>query len=390
MKTTNQNNVKRPRITTNSSGNTLSINAGLYTGIVVNDVDERNQNKVKVNISKFNGMIDSSKTDLNDDEAFLGAFWCRYGRSHGGTTPPDDIVDGAQVTYGDWSQSPAIGTEVLVGFPDNGTSPVILAILTPEGKNTSIPSMVTATTDVGEAPSEDLSKKRVKTDKKPAHPLFDALKTQGLDKDKSRGLTTSGGSRESPSKVYGFKTKEGHHIVMDDGAEDGSDSGIRIRCKGGAQIFLNDVTGSIYAINAGGTSWVELTKSGRLDIFAEGAISMHSKDDINLHATKDINLHAQNGGLTLFSGGSAGIKMYAGSGDLDLLAATNFKLTADAGGNIFAGSGMRISASRIDLNGPKAVKAAAPKPKSQPNNTDVPNSMASIVPEHEPWKGHDD
>jgi hypothetical protein len=48
----------------------------------------------------------------------------------------------------------------------------------------------------------------------------------------------------------------------------------------------------IYIGNARGTTWIELTSDGKIDIFAQDSVSVHSKNDLNFYADRDINMEA--------------------------------------------------------------------------------------------------
>lgn len=181
---------------------------------------------------------------------------------------------------------------------------------------------------------------------RPVHPFADALLQQGLLEDTARGITTSTSRRNAPSNVFGISTpgpvdrgldskKEfvgssdspsqtpvgisrlgGSSFVMDDGddryvrsepASSGAsdyvnagegdpgipkDEYIRLRTRTGHQILLHNSEDLIYIGNARGTSWIEMTSNGKIDIFAEDSISVHTKQDLNFYADRDINMEA--------------------------------------------------------------------------------------------------
>jgi hypothetical protein len=182
--------------------------------------------------------------------------------------------------------------------------------------------------------------------KKAIHPFKDILEKQGLLLDDIRGITTSSARREWPSAVFGistpgpidkqngakkFKTgkknKEattfvsrlgGSSFVMDDGDDkflrkkpaseappeymsvEGQETGgdvtlphnelIRLRTRTGHQILLHNTEDLIYIGNARGTSWIEMSSNGKIDIYAEDSISIHTKNDLNFYADRDINM----------------------------------------------------------------------------------------------------
>jgi hypothetical protein len=184
---------------------------------------------------------------------------------------------------------------------------------------------------------------------KPATPMEKIFDNQGLLEDDIRGITTSSARREVPSAVFGISTpgpidkqpgaKQGNFgkfehkvvggfvsrlggssFVMDDGddkfirkkkahegpmeysaVEQGETEGevtiphnelIRLRTRTGHQILLHNSEDLIYIGNARGTSWVQLSSDGKIDVFAEDSISFHTKQDFNFKADRDINLEA--------------------------------------------------------------------------------------------------
>jgi hypothetical protein len=184
---------------------------------------------------------------------------------------------------------------------------------------------------------------------KPRHPLAKILEDQGLLFDDARGITSSSARREAPSMVFGISTpgpldkqdgaktgplgKIEHEIpnapvsrlggttfVMDDGddkflrktpasdgppeyssVENGETDGdvtllhnelFRIRTRTGHQILFHNTEDLIYITNARGTSWIELTSDGKIDIYAKDSISIRTQNDLNLYADRDINMEA--------------------------------------------------------------------------------------------------
>lgn len=235
--------------------------------------------------------------------------------------------------------------------------------------------------------------------KKPVHPMAAVLTAQGLANDDTRGTTTSSARRESPSSVFGISTPGpldktstgkkkpvgkvgsqrnmyvtrlgGTTLVMDDGDanflrkgaasstppvyasveqdEKGGDPKIphnelfRIRTRTGHQILLHNSEDLIYIGNAKGTTWIEMTSNGKIDIYAGDSISMHTKGDFNVTADNNINLTA-GGAVNVNAGGK--FEVQSAGTDID-------------GGDINLNSGT----------------ASAPK--------------ASRVPMAEPWAGHE-
>ena len=283
--------------------------------------------------------------------------------------------------------------------------------------------------------------------KKPRHPIADVLETQGLLKDDIRGITTSSARREVPSSVFGISTPGpidkrpgaktgtvgkaesqqnnvfvsrlgGTTFVMDDGddkflrkkhakdgppeyaaVEQGETSGdrtiphnelVRIRTRTGHQILLHNSEDLIYIGNARGTTWIELTSNGKIDIYAEDSISMHTKGDFNVTADKNINLTST-------------------GGNINLNAKTNINATAASDCNIKAGAAMKVMGASVDVKSGGAIKNEAGgvfSAKGSSVDLDGGNvnlncgaaggaasaadaTVAPRVPEHEPWLGHE-
>lgn len=174
------------------------------------------------------------------------------------------------------------------------------------------------------------------------------LEVQGLQQDEYRGTTSTSARREVPSAVFGWSTpgpvdkregapkgKYGEHgfqanvfvnrlggssFIMDDGddklirqtpaaegppaysnVEAGNRQGdrtiphnemMRFRTRTGHQILLHNSEDLIYIGNARGTSWIEITSDGKIDIYARDSISVHSDADLNFTADRDVNIEA--------------------------------------------------------------------------------------------------
>ena len=184
---------------------------------------------------------------------------------------------------------------------------------------------------------------------KPATPQEVVLNDQGLLEDDIRGITSSSARRETPSMVFGISTPGpldkqdgaktgavgkreyrnqntfvsrlgGSSFVMDDGddkwlrktnasegppdyarVENQEDDGdptllhnelMRFRTRTGHQILMHNTEDLIYIGNARGTTWIELTSDGKIDIYAQDSISVRTQNDLNFYADRDINMEA--------------------------------------------------------------------------------------------------
>ena len=192
--------------------------------------------------------------------------------------------------------------------------------------------------------------------KKPKHPIADTLEAQGLMLDDIRGITSSSARREAPSMVFGISTPGpvdkrpgsktgpvgplesqfpnafvsrlgGTTFVMDDGdaafqrktkpgggpnaeppvggpeyaSVENDEEGlptiphnelVRIRTRTGHQFLMHNSEDLIYITNSRGTSWIEFSSDGKIDIYAKDSISIHTEQDFNLFAERDINIEA--------------------------------------------------------------------------------------------------
>ena len=275
---------------------------------------------------------------------------------------------------------------------------------------------------------------------KPEHLFAQALLEQGLLNDDIRGITTSSARRESPSMVFGISTPGitdklgkkdkvgtkktiapvnrlgGSTFVMDDGDDKflrktkagegppeyvsteqkqrGGDPTIphneliRLRTRTGHQILLHNSEDLIYIGNSKGTTWIELTSNGKIDIFAEDSISIHTKNDLNIKADRDINLEAgRNFNI------KAAEKIHSESGaDTEILSQADTKITSAVTSHINSGTTHLETAGKIYMNSAASAATAAVPLKTFTNPDEEGTGVESImlrVPSHEPWPHHE-
>jgi hypothetical protein len=310
---------------------------------------------------------------------------------------------------------------------------------------------------------------------KPEHPFTKVLDQQGLLEDDIRGITSSSARREVPSAVFGISTpgpvdkqpeskkgkigKSEHKIanafvsrlggssfVMDDGddkflrktpategppdyaaVEQDQDDGnvtiphnelIRLRTRTGHQILLHNSEDLIYIGNSRGTSWIELSSDGKIDIYAEDSISIRTKQDFNFYADRDINFEA---GRNINLKSAERFQTDVGAdynlvvkgdgkittvGGLDVATGGDNNLTAGGDTNIKSGGNHVETASRIDMNGPAAATATPAVFLSTHDLEDIVEDAESEtlsyiiaeepiktivkrMPTHEPWPHHE-
>jgi lysozyme len=249
---------------------------------------------------------------------------------------PSNIND-VQRSYGMWMVPPDIGTTVLVIFLDGDINQGFwIGCVGDMFQNHMVPGIaasqyVSMSADQKKKygtnllPVGEYLKKigregdEIDNKTKPVHPFADRLLEQGLLIDTIRGVTSSSARREVPSAVFGISTPGpvdksetgtrgdigfsdkvntyvgrlgGSSFVMDDGDKEGQNELIRIRTRTGHQILMHNSSDLIYIGNSKGTAWIELTSSGKIDIFAQDSVSIHSENDFNFRADRDVNIEA--------------------------------------------------------------------------------------------------
>jgi hypothetical protein len=359
-----------------------------------------------------------------------------------------------QKSYGMWMIPPDIGTTVMVIFVDGDPNQGYwMGCVQDQFQNHMVPGIAASEytditpeqrrkygTDflpVGEfLKSKTLASPDIDKIKKPVHPFAERLLEQGLILDKVRGVTSSSARREYPSNVFGISTPGpldtngpyerigltgnrkapvsrlgGTTFVMDDGDADGNNELVRIRTRTGHQILMHNTKDLVYIANSKGTSWIELTSNGKIDVYAADSVSIHTEQDFNFRAGGNINMEA-GGNINLKSGGNfqldsvgnatlnvneSGILTFK---SLDVHSNSDTKLTSGGNTNIKSGGSHLESASEIHMNGPAAESAAKasslatntlPGPAAigtKPAGPDVV-SIVTRAPTHEPWPDHE-
>lgn len=413
-----------------------------YIGIVKNNLDPTRSGRLQVWIPDLGGVEDeqSNWRTVSYSSPYMG-----YTTKQQKSTDPVDYnntFESVSHSYGMWMVPPDIGVHVIVlfiaGDPLRG---YWISCVNPHLSHHMIPGLAssTNTTAGGTAPVVEFNENV--TDfvtnpafynlPKPVHKIqAEILKVQGLSADNVRGTTSSSSQRETPSNVFGISTpgrplndpaddlnyikklnsdtlpeeyfkvtgrKGGHTFVMDDGAVLGTDQLVRLRTAKGHQLLMHDSANTLYIAHADGSSWVELTKGGEINIYAqngfsvrtEGTMNLHSDTDININAVNDVNIKAGNkiameSARTTVLAGSLGVEtgndtefkvggrfnVETGS-SLSLKVATKYALEA---ASILNNSGGTVGVGQI-----KAFKI-----------TDTAlNTIVTVAPTHEPFKRTD-
>ena len=322
------------------------IDPGPYIGIVKWNEDDAKMGTLQVVIPSLNKSNEAKSGNLYTVK-YMPQFYGVKSHKAVDTTNPGNF-NSTQHSYGMWFVPPDIDTSVMVLFVEGKTSAGYWIGCIPEpyinhmvpGIASSPDSMVkadamgmsTTTTadiygtdnvpvgEVNRAKFESSSQQGYDKLKKPIHPFADTLQRQGLIRDVERGTTSSSARRESPSQVFGISTpgrvKEsttktalgptdtlqqkstvrdaGHSFVLDDGDTNGKNQLIRLRTATGHQLVMNDSAGVVYLANSDGSVWMEFSKGGMVDIYAQMGYNVRSGGNINFHAEGDINMFANN------------------------------------------------------------------------------------------------
>jgi hypothetical protein len=162
---------------------------------------------------------------------------------------------------------------------------------------------------------------------------------------------------------------------------------IRLRTRTGHQILLHNSEDLIYIGNSKGTTWIELTSNGKIDIFAEDSVSIHTKNDLNILADRDINLEAgRNFNL------KAGATFHTEGNIVESVANTDTKITSGASSHINSKVTHRETAGKVYMNSTTAAAEAVVALDTIAVPADDDTTIDSIllrVPQHEPWPHHE-
>jgi hypothetical protein len=302
-----------------------------------------------------------SAIDKTDQSKWVTASYCS---PFFGTTPYENNTtidfETNPTSFGMWFPMPYVGNKVFVFFPNvNGESSRAYWFGCPMNgyENSMLPGIPGQFFDENHTPQTEMNNKNadesysgrgqtlsVRENARAEYtPLKDALKEQGLEKDKLRGYSTAGSKRESPSMCYGITSPLGNTFVIDDGwlptdnrttwnmtgsstsyASDGKEiskssvsrhnAGFRFRTRNGTQILISD-DGNIYMINRDGSAWAEITDDGRLQGYAKTSADIACDGDINFNSKKKIIMEADEGFAFKSSGGGISIET---AGDINV------------------------------------------------------------------------
>jgi hypothetical protein len=455
-----------------------------------NTLGDDNQTYVVRYASPFFGstafeFMGTNKADFNDTQKSYGMWFV-----------PPDVGQTVLVCFVDGSAAEGYWLACIPGRFVNSMVPGIASTtdieLSDEDKKKYAPSTRLPAAEVNKRTNTDTNGINPDIIKKAVHPLADHLLAAGLLDDDVRGTHNSSSRRDIPSMVFGISTPGpldrrpnakkaiigtllsktatpvpvsrlgGTQMVFDDGddqyqrkkpASEGpveyadilnGEKGeptipygecFRVRTRTGHQILLHNSEDLIYIGNSRGTTWIELTSNGKIDIYSNDSVSIHTENDLNVRAERDINLEAgrninmktltgrirqeaatnweilvgQDGKISV--GGEyehviAGNTKITTSGNLDLRTGGNNKFTAGGNTDIKTGGNHTESAARIDMNSFAAATAEQAQPLEALITHENPatsvssgwqtryqslsiSSIMKRVPMHEPWLLHE-
>ena len=259
--------------------------------------------------------------------------------------------------------------------------------------------------------------------KKPVHPIADVFLEQGLLEDDARGTTTSTSRRNVPNMVFGISTPGpldrragalrktigqkqsltakpvpvsrlgGTTMVFDDGDDqyqrvkpasagpveyvDTLDTNetkkgqpdipyneyFRIRTRTGHQLLMHNSEDLIYIGNSRGTTWIEMTSNGKIDIYAQDSVSVHTENDFNFRADRDINMEA-----------GRNINMKAASGKWHVEVAQDLEFLVNGASKITVGNNLELlvgGSSKISTVGTTHINSGANNNISAGGDTNI-------------------
>ena len=372
-----------------------------YIGIVKNNLDPTRCGRMQVYIPDLGGNPDDPTNwrTVSYASPYMGYTSTEISQSE----IPDTQNSFSHVghTYGMWMVPPDIGVEVIVIFVAGdpmrgywiacvnsnlsrhmlpamaGSRAVDLTGASVETLNSYVSGNIAPVVEFNENLLENQNNPNFYNINKPIHEIqYAVLKNQGLEQDTIRGTISSSSQRETPSHVFGISTpgrptndpaddptylerlnagtipeeyyrvksrKGGHTFVMDDGSVLGADQLVRLRTAGGHQILFHDTEDVVYISHAKGSSWVELSANGSINIFSKEGFNVRSEGNVNIHSDQNINMNA--------------------GGNIYMNKTANTQATINSFSNVNFDSNVGIWTSNVNLL----------------------NSIVTVAPTHEPW-----
>ena len=364
---------------------------GIFLGKVKDNVDPEGLGRIRVWIAQLGSATEGNESSwytMRYCSPFAGAqAEKKESRSTSATSLPE-----TNQSYGLWMVPPDKDIYVICGFINGEIHQgVWWACMPHDGHTHSLPGVASGATHKGEIKVVSERNRYNSADpqkqNRPKHFQQENLARQGIENDLRRGHTNAGPFRakdKHPGNAYGLVSPAQHSLLLDDG-ENGKGGQIRLRTRSGNQIIMNNDEGFIYMINAAGSSWFQMDQAGNVDFYCAGDFSVHTEGSVNFRADNNINFEAD-GGFNLKTGSDT--RMEATDGKVQITGNQAVNLTSEQNINFYADSQLKMTAQRIDLNGPIADRADCPGTNTLSSNATIGQSVASRVPEPEPYGGH--
>jgi hypothetical protein len=318
---------------------------GVYVGVVKNVYDTDRAGKLQVWIPDLGGQENDTGgwRTVRYASPFMGS---TNSRGVKGAKSQAESFENNGMTYGLWAVPPDIDNQVLCTFingdpgrgfwfacimdrkghsalPSNSGGEVGVDVDLATLQNGKLKSAIQQAMKIGKVyvPLAEFNPHRktsedIQDRKRVIHEMLTTQYiSQGLLGDPVRGPRNASAQRDMPSQVYGFSTpgkpmgrngipakpeevyeREGGHVfVMDDGDYSGAGAHMKLRSSSGHQILMDDDAGSIYVINASGSSWFEMTQSGQVFAYSSGGVTMRTRGDFNIHSDQTFRVMALKG-----------------------------------------------------------------------------------------------
>lgn len=436
--------------------------SGPYIGIVKENRDPLMTGRLQIWIPEFGGIETDPKywRTVNYASPFLGATYQDplAQESPGPNATDKNSYKTVRHTYGMWYNVPDLENWVLCTFvggdpargywfacvpnqvghymvPGLAATDKLADVEDPQLKKIVEPGQPYPVVEFNEY-GQNVNWSDIDSNKKPVHEKqLKILVEQGLDRKRltgTRGIITSSSQRETPAGVFGVSTpgrpagtypdqnapsaqrrirtrQGGHTFVMDDGDKEGKNNLTRWRSAGGHQILMDDSENILYIINASGTTYIEMSKAGHLNVYSSNSINFRTKAEFNIHADSNMNVNV--GGnfnlnvkgqmnlqaATITGKGVKGVTLYGGS--LKLGSDGRLDLYTSGGGSFTASTGLMMTGKIVGLNSGAGPTVTKPRDISLKSSADTKKdsngqwtveegkikSVATIVPTHEPW-----
>jgi hypothetical protein len=413
---------KSPKWSTHESADGVRLAPGPFIGIVKGNTDPLRSGRLQVWIPELGG-------DPDDD-----ASWRTVGYSTPfyGVTDQRDSNDfaGSPHSYGMWFVPPDIGVKVMCIFINGDPARGYYFGCIPEWPNLHmLPAISGAVNKSGPDPVTDYydggdnasALADVANLQRKSHDIQKQIwSTQGLLQDPDRGPGNSSAFRETPSNVFGISTpgqainqqinqnndanvpnpenqsyssstrgrRGGHTFVMDDGDAQGNSRMMRFRSSSGHMIMMNDTKDFIYIINSKGTSWIEMSSQGDVNVYSGSKCNIFAQSGLNLDSKGPVKIHGST--IDIKSDGALNLE----GKDVNLKAGGTLKLGGDGGLHLKSKkntylTGMEClqikSGGHIDIKGScTTVQSGDASPAMDASGAMEPMQM----PTKEPWTGH--